>query len=102
MTAGRHFSPHFREKPVIFWQPENTLYFSAIAWFRARAGFRMGCNLPVFRDQRKAAKLHVFFLIKTALFPRYRFITIIVERIGTISTGNFLRQYRPGKSPSEK
>jgi hypothetical protein len=58
--------------------------------------------LPVFRDQIKAAKFAGFFLIKSALFPKYRFITIIVERIGTISTGDFLRRYRPGKSPSEK
>jgi hypothetical protein len=46
--------------------------------------------------------LHGFFLIKTARFQKYWFITIIVERIGTISTGDLLKQYQPGNSPSEK
>jgi hypothetical protein len=80
----------------------NPLYFSAIARFRARSGFRTGSNLPVFRDQIKAAKFAGFFLIKTALFSKYLIITIIVEWIGTISIGDFLMRYRPGKSPSEK
>jgi hypothetical protein len=89
-------------KTLSFYLLRNPLYFSAIARFQARSGFRTTCNLPVFRDQKKAAKCAGFFLIKTVLFPKYRFITIIVERIDAISTGDFLRRYQPGKSPSEK
>jgi len=55
----------------------------------------------VFHVQRKAAKLHGFFPVKTFRFKKYRIKTIIVERIGTISTGTSRTRIRPGNLPSE-
>ena len=59
-------------------------------------------ELPVFHAQRNAAKLHGFFPFKTPGFKKYLIKTIIVERIGTISTGTSGTQIRPEDSPSEK
>ncbi|MFA6362832.1 hypothetical protein [Methanoregula sp.] len=101
-TQERQIRDILPGKTLSFFAIRNPLYFSAIALFLARSGFRTDGNLPIFRHQKKAAKGAGFFLIKTARFPKYLILTIIVERIGTISTGDSIRWYRPGKSPSEK
>ncbi len=59
------------------------------------------CILPIFTVKRTRLNCTVFFLIKTARFKKYRFKAIIVEGIGTISTGAFRHRIRPGNSPSE-
>jgi hypothetical protein len=91
MTAGRLFFPYFPGKQGRFSPVRNLLYFLLIAWFRARACFWTGGNLPVFRDRRNAAKYAGFFLFKTPCFKDRPIKTRIVEIIGTISTGDFLR-----------
>src|SRR5208337_1228385 len=93
---------HFPGKTGLFFPFRNPLYFSAILPLRASPECRMTCRPSVFHAQRKAAKLHGFFLFKTLRFKKYLIKTIIVERIGTTSTGTFRTQIRPGNSPSEK
>jgi hypothetical protein len=101
-TQERQIRDILPGKTLPFFPIRNPLYFSAIARFRATVIFRTGSNLPVFRDQKKAAKSAGFFLIKTARFPKYQIITIIVEGISTFSTGDFPVRIRLRKSPSEK